>query len=125
MLPYVIFLYNLNNEGKETLGKILSYERDNEGYKTPFIEFELDGKSIKEKPYFYVSTDFSIVSSYGNNINKSIAIIYLPNDPSKFIIKNEKGLNYFITVLSMIIACVLIYVTFAQLFGFISVSSLE
>lgn len=94
VLYYVIksvsFLDEINKNGIEIVGKIVSYESDNEGYKTPVIEFEtVDGKNLIGKPYIHASSDLDKFQSYSENINKNIRIIYSPESPEKFIIKNS------------------------------------
>ncbi len=122
---YSVFLNNINKNGKETIGKIISYEIEHEGYKTPLIEFEIYGKKILKKPYYYSSTDLSKFKTYRNKIDKSIPIIYIPNDPEKFIIKSEKDFNYFSLIFSVIVGLTFILISLAQLFNFISIDGLS
>ena len=41
VIQYSLFLNNVNKNGKEGNGKILSYEIEDEGYKSPLVEFEI------------------------------------------------------------------------------------
>ena len=90
----LIFLSYIKKHGIETIGKILSYESDEEGYKTPIIEFKtLEGISLTKKPYYYASTDLSRFRTYKNNVNQNVTIIYSLKNPEKFVIKTEQNLN--------------------------------
>jgi hypothetical protein len=125
VIQYSLFLNNVNKNGKEGNGKILSYEIEDEGYKSPLVEFEINGKKIIKKPYYYSSTDLSKFKTYRNNIDMSIPIIYIPNDPEKFIIKSEKNFNYFTLILFTIVGLIFLLIGFAQLFNFIKIDGLN
>jgi len=49
VIKYCFFFNNINKNGKETTGKILSYETEYEGHKTPLVEFEINKKKIIKK----------------------------------------------------------------------------
>ncbi len=125
VIKFSLFLNKINKIGKEVDGKIISYEIEDEGHKSPLVEFEVSGKKIIKKPYYYSSTDLSKFKTYRNNIEKSIPIIYIPNNPEKFIIKTEKGFNYFTLILSTIVGVIFILIGFAQLFNFIKIDGLN
>jgi hypothetical protein len=55
----------------------------------------------------------------------SIPIIYIPNDPEKFIIKSEKNFNYFTLILFTIVGLIFLLIGFAQLFNFIKIDGLN
>jgi len=116
VIQYSIFLNNINKNGKEIIGKIVSYEIEQEGYKIPLVEFEINGMKILKKPYYYTSTDLSKFKTYKNKIDKSIEIVYIPSDPEKFIIKSEKEFNYSSLLFSVIVGFVFIFISLAQLF---------
>ena len=124
VIHYSLFLNNINRHGNEIIGKILSYEIEYEGYKTPLVEFEINGKTILKKPHYYSSTDLSKLKTYRNKIDKSIPIICDSNDPEKFIIKGEKGFNYFSLVFFAIIGLIFIFISLAQLFNFIRINGM-
>lgn len=78
------FLVNINKNGIKSRGKILFYESDSDGYKTPTIEFTTkNGKQIKKEPYYYSSSDISKFKNYKNDIDKSVFVLY-----DKKILKN-------------------------------------
>lgn len=88
----IIFFIQIRKNGIENVGKIISYESDDEGYKTPIIEFQIsEEKSFRGKPSFHASTDLDKFQSYNRNINKTIKIIYNPENPEKFITKNNSN----------------------------------
>lgn len=124
-LYFFFFLSNIKKDGIETFGKILAYEKDNEGYKTPVVEFELEGKLIKEKPYYYASTDLSKFRTYNNNIDKPIAIIYSPKEPEKFILKSEKGFNYITLIFVFIVGLFFVFLSLAHIFDFIKIDGMN
>ena len=77
-------------KGVKCSAKILTYESDYEGHKTPIIEFKIaSGEIISEKPYFYASTDLSKIRTYKNKINQNVNILY---DPKTLLITT--GISY-------------------------------
>lgn len=117
------FLNYIKKKGIESVGEILSYESDDDGHKTPIIEFEtLEGKVIKQKPFFYASSDLSIFRSYKNNINKKITILYSENNPEKFVLKNEETFSTGVIVLMIFIGLIFISIGVSSLFGFIKIN---
>lgn len=125
VIKYSLFLNNINKNGKETAGKILTYEMEHKGHKTPLVEFEINGKKIIKKPYYYASTDLSKFKTYKNKIDKIIPIVYIPENPEKFIIKSEKEFNYFTLIFSSIVGIVFIIISFAQLCNFIEIEGMN
>ena len=116
------FLSNVKHNGIECEGIILSYEPDDEGHKTPIIEFEtFENKIIKEKPYYYASTDLSIFLKYQNNLNKKVLIIYDKENPEKFVLKTETNFNYGSLIFAIIISLIFITIGFANLLGYIKI----
>jgi hypothetical protein len=111
----------INKNGIKTNGKILSYEKDEDGHKTPIVEFKtLDGKLIVKKPHYYASTDFSIVKSYQNNINKIVEIVYSPKKPEMFIIETEKKFNYGSVIFMIVIGLIFLCFTIGKIMGIIN-----
>jgi len=91
-----IFMANIQKNGIESIGKILFYESDEDGYKTPIIEFKTkNGNQIKKKPYYYASTNLSKFKSYKNRINESVSVLYDKKNPEKFIVEKDRDFNYF------------------------------
>lgn len=115
------FLNYIKKNGIESLGEILSYESDEDGYKTPIIEFKtLKGELIKQKPYYYASTDLSIFRTYKNNINKKITVIYSEENPEKFVIKTEKDFNIGTIILMIIVGLIFLVLSIGNLLGFLN-----
>lgn len=104
----------ITKNGIESHGKIVSYESDEKGYKTPVIEFQIsEGRNFKGKPFLHTSSDLDKFQTYQKNINKTIKIIYNPKDPEKFILKDNS--NYFGLIILIIVGLA---------FGFLSVGNL-
>jgi hypothetical protein len=130
ILGIVIFYYGVNSltflnhikkNGIESLGEILSYESDKDGYKTPIIEFKTQkGELIKQKPYYYASTDLSFFRTYKNNINKKNAVIYSEENPEKFVIKTEKNFNIGSIILMIIVGLFFLGLSIGNLLGFLN-----
>ena len=91
---YLSSLNELQKNGIEIDGIIISYESTGEGYQTPVIYFKtLNGEEIQKKPYFHSSSDLNKFIVYDNNINKKVTVIYNPKKPKIFAIKNDV-MNY-------------------------------
>lgn len=118
---YALFLIDISKYGKEGTGKIVSYQRDNKGYKVPLIEFEINGTVIVKTPYFYASTDLSKLMTYSDDINKSIGIIYNPKDFEKFVIKSESGFNNLVLFLFGMVALIITFIGLVEVFNFITI----
>lgn len=125
VVHYTTFLIHINKYGKESRGTILFYETEGKGHKTPLVEFEINGEQIVKKPYYYASTDLSIFKTYKKNINKSISILYSPKCPEKFIIKSEKGFNYFSLILSGIVGLLFTLISLIQLYKSININGMQ
>ncbi|WP_316635589.1 DUF3592 domain-containing protein [uncultured Flavobacterium sp.] len=121
LLFYTIYsissLIQINKNGIEHHGKIVSYESDEEGYKTPIIEFQIsEGKIFTGKPFFHTSSDLDKFQSYQNNINRTIKIIYNPDYPEKFILKGNS--NYFGITLLIVVGLVFSGISIGNLLGY-------
>ncbi|MFB9079629.1 DUF3592 domain-containing protein [Flavobacterium procerum] len=113
----LVFLNKINKNGIEIDGRILSYESDSEGYKTPVIEFQIAaGIIITGKPFLHTSTDLDKFRTYSGNINKTIKIIYSPDNPQRFILKNS--FNGFGMVLFIIVGLVFLGISIGNLLGY-------
>jgi Protein of unknown function (DUF3592) len=116
------FFDYINKNGIKTNGKILSYEKDEDGHKTPIIEFKtLDGNIIIKKPHYYASTDLSIVITYQHNINKNVEIVYSPKKPEMFILETEKKFNYGSVILIMIISLIFSGIAIGKILGVLNI----
>ncbi|MCK8143334.1 DUF3592 domain-containing protein [Flavobacterium sp. I-SCBP12n] len=116
------FFDYINKNGIKTKGKIISYEKDEDGHKTPIIEFKtLEGKLLTKKPYYYSSTDLSIIKTYQNNINKNVEIIYSPKKPEMFIIEKEKKFNYGSVILMIIVSLIFLGIAIGKILGIINI----
>jgi hypothetical protein len=116
----VIFLKRISKTGIEWTGNIVEYKSDSDGHKTPLIEFTtMTGEYIKEQPIVYASTDLSKIRSYSNFINQPVPILYDPDDPKKFVLKNEKGFNYIVFIIFILAGLFFVGLSFSWLFGYI------
>ncbi|TDW52535.1 uncharacterized protein DUF3592 [Flavobacterium sp. 270] len=120
LLSSILFLNKIKKSGIESVGKIVSYESDNEGYKTPIIEFETaDGQNLAGKPFLHTSTDLDKFQSYKERIDKNIKIIYDSENPEKFILKhNSVGCGM---VLMGIVGLVFIFLSIGSLLGYFDI----
>jgi hypothetical protein len=84
-------IQRINRNGVKINGKIKEYKKDSDGYKIPFINFStFDGKIIEKEPNIYFATDMSFFKNYKNKINQDVEITYNKENPSEFLISNEK-----------------------------------
>ena len=121
-IHYYKFLININQNGIESVGKILQYKRDDEGYKTPIVKFETkEGLEIETEPYYYASTDLSKFRTYNKNINKTVTVIYEPNKPKRFIIKSESNFNYISLLFMSLGGIIFLIVAITNLLGYIEI----
>lgn len=116
------FFAHLNKNGIKTTGKIVSYEKDEDGHKTPIIKFKtLEGNLITKKPHYYASTDLSIIKTYQNNINKNVEIVYSPKKPEMFILEKEKNFNYGSVILMIFISLIFSGIAIAKILGVLNI----
>ncbi|WP_405570503.1 DUF3592 domain-containing protein [Winogradskyella sp. Asnod2-B02-A] len=117
-----IFIVDIQKNGIESVGKILFYESDEDGHKTPTIEFKTkNGNQIKKKPYYYASTDLSKIRTYKNKINESVSVLYDKKNPEKFVVGNERNFNYFSLILITLAGVVFIAVGILSLLEIINI----
>lgn len=93
-LSYIAFsslhFRKIQNKGIECTGKIVSFQMASGGYKTPIIEFTtLDGQTITEAPFVYISTKVTGIRSQDKIIDDEVLVAYDPDNPKKFILKNK------------------------------------
>jgi len=113
-------LWKLYRSGVECNAKIVSYETDDEGYKTPVMEFNTaDGKSITEKPWVYGSSDLSKIRTYSEKLNEPTKVIYNSDHPEEFVLKSEFGFNFFILILLIAGGIFATGFAISALFGFV------
>lgn len=116
----VIFLKKINRSGIDWTGNIVEFQSDGDGYKTPLIEFTtMTGDIIREKPFVYVSIDLSKIRSYSKLIDTSVPILYDPDDPKRFVLKNEEGFNYVVFIILILCGLFFIGLSISWLFGYI------
>jgi hypothetical protein len=116
----VVFLKKITKTGIDCTGNIIEYQSDSHGHKTPLIEFTtLTGDIIREKPFIYVWTALSKTRTYSNFIDQSVPILYDPDDPKKFVLKNEEGFNYIVFILFMLGGLLFVGVGISSLLGYI------
>lgn len=98
-----IFLDNIHKNGIESIGKIVSYKSDEEGHKTPIIEYQTaDGKNFRGEPFIHGSSDFDKFGPYLQTINTKIAILYSVKSPENFVIKERKSNSAILIIFSLI-----------------------
>jgi Protein of unknown function (DUF3592) len=116
----VRFLTKLRRKGIECTGTILAYNSDEEGFKTPLVEFfPADGSKIASEPYIYASSDLSKFRSFKDKINQPVTIVYDPDDPKKFILEEDDEMNYFFLIILFLVSIVFSSVGISSLLGFI------
>jgi len=118
----VLFLKKIQSSGIECTGRILSFQSDSEGYKTPIVEFTpIGGGLITERPFVYASSDLSKIRSYKKMVDKQVSILYDPDDPKKFIVADERGFNYFAFVFCILVGLGGIIVSICSFIGYIKI----
>jgi len=116
----IIFLRKISKTGIDWTGTIIEYKSDSDGHKTPHIEFTtMTGDIIRGKPIVYASTDISKIRTYGNLINQTVPILYDPDKPKKFVLKNEKGFNYFVFIIFLLAGLFSVGLSISWLFGYL------
>lgn len=116
----VIFLKRITRTGISWTGNIVEYQSDNDGHKTPVIEFTtMTGDFVKEQPFVYASTDLSKIRTYKNSIDQPVPILYDPDDPKKFVLKNEEGFNYVVFILFIFGGLFFIGLSISWLLGYV------
>ena len=119
-LDAVIFLKKITKTGIDWTGSIIEYQSDSDGHKTPTIEFKtITGDIVKEQPFIYTSTDLSKIRSFRKSIGQSVSILYDPDDPKKFILKNEALVNYIGSVFSILLGLLFVGLGVSWLLGYI------
>ena len=118
------FQKRLGSSGIRCTGRILSFERDRYGYKTPVIQFTpIGGNEIIQKPSIYSSTDLSKILSYDNLISTEVQVIYDPDDARKFALTEKLGGNSLAFLLFLLVGIVLTIVGVAALAGYIKLGN--
>lgn len=108
----------LQQRGVECIGKIIRYESDSEGHKTPFVTFtSLQGEIIAGKPTISATTDLSKIMSYKGVTDKPVLLIYDPVDPEKFILKEDVGTNYLAMIFIFLVGGVFVTLVYVILLG--------
>ena len=119
----IIFLRKISKTGIDWTGNIIEYQSESDGHKTPLIEFTtMTGNIIREKPFVYASTDLSKIRTYSNFINQTVPILYDPDDPKKFVLKNEKGFNYIVFIIFISTGLFFVGLSIIWLLGYIEMS---
>jgi hypothetical protein len=89
------FLKKIERSGVDCTGNIVEYDSNSDGLIMPLIEFTtMTGEFVKEKPFVYASTELIKMRTNNKFIDQPVSILYDPDDPKKFILKNEEGFNY-------------------------------
>ncbi|MBB4803061.1 hypothetical protein HNP37_003136 [Flavobacterium nitrogenifigens] len=104
------FLDDISKNGIESTGKIVSYTSDDEGHKTPNIEYQTaDGRNFVGQPFVHGTFHLSKFNSYQKNINTKIAILYSAKSPEKFIVKEVKTSSLALSILIIIGLALIVY----------------
>ena len=112
----------IQNKGIECTGKVVSYQVTNGGYKTPVIEFNtLDGETVIATPFVYISVKVPIIRFHEKMIDNEVLVAYDPDNPKKFILKNETASNYFAIILGSLICLAFIILSISSLLRYINV----
>ena len=112
----------IRNNGIECIGRILSFEADNDGLKVPVVEFTLTrGRVVSGKPHIYSFTDLRKVWPYDSLIGSEVLVIYDPDEPKKFVITSRKNHIIFFYVLFFAISLFLTVMGVASLLVYIKV----
>ena len=119
----IIFLQKIKKRGTHWTGKIVEYQSDSDGYKIPLIEFTtITGEVVRAKPFVYASTDLSKFRTYSKFVDQTVPIVYDPDNPQRFVLKNEEGFNYFIFILLILAGLFFVGLSIAWLVGYINMS---
>lgn len=118
----IAFLIKIKKKGIDCIGNIIGYETDSDGDKTPMIEFiTFSGEIINERPFIFATTNLNIILPHKNSINQAIPILYDPDDPKKFVLKNDEGLNYFVFILFTLSGIFFVGLSIRWLLGYIDI----
>lgn len=118
----IIFLRIIKKTGSRTEAKVIGYETDHDGDKTPVLEFKTsEGNIIEGKPYISISANLSGFRLNSKKKYIPVPILYLPNDPNKFVIENSEGSNYGALVFFIIAGAALAIFGICELAGIIDV----
>jgi hypothetical protein len=113
-------LKKLQEKGIESVGRILSYQVGNKGYKTPIIEFTpLAGEPITAEPFLYASTDLSKIRSY-SSLSTEVLVRYDPDDPKKFVLAGEKSFNYVVFTVLILAGLFFIVLSICNFLGYVN-----
>ncbi|MES2544749.1 MAG: DUF3592 domain-containing protein [Bacteroidota bacterium] len=119
----LLFLNKIKKIGVNRIGNIIDYKSDGEGYKTPIIEFTtITGEEIREEPFVYVQTDLSKIRFYKNSIKQSVAILYDPEEPKKFVLKNENWFSNIAFIICLLVGLFFIVLSISSLLGYIKLA---
>ena len=91
----IVFIKRTREKGIACTGRILSYEIDSEGDKTPIVEFTPPGGvPVTGTPHVYAKTESDIIRSYKKQVDQKVVVLYDPDDPKKFILSQDQGMSY-------------------------------
>ena len=107
----LIFMQKIQKKGIKCMGRILFFQADSDGDKTPIVEFTpIDGERTTGKPTLHGSIDINKIRSYKNMTEGEVPVLYDPDDPKKFILIGENGFNYFASVIIVLVGLGIIIV---------------
>ena len=86
------------------------------------VEFTSQNRmQVREKPYFYASTDLSKIRTYKKDIDKPIDILYDPKSPEKFVLGKERNFNSFGLIFMALVGLIFFTVGICSIMGIIDV----
>lgn len=119
-LNAILFLKHIANNGIDCTGKIVEYQSDSDGDKTPLIEFTTrSGKLIRETPYVYTYTFSSF--SFKDSVNQAVPILYDPEDPKKFVLNNERKFDYAAFIIFILLGVFFVGLGVSSILGYIKI----
>ncbi len=113
-------LKKIQVNGIKSVGKIVGYNTDSDGDKTPIVEFlTINGELINASPLVYTSVNLIEVFTLNRMINKSVSILYDSEEPKRFIFMNENGNNYFTIFIIILVGLAFAILSVCNLLGYI------
>lgn len=113
----LLFLKRIKQDGITSQGTIVGFESD----KYPIIEFNTqNNETIKGIPYINVSANMNGFQLLKKWKDKSLTVVYFPENPSKFLVKREESTYYAGTILVAILGIGIIIFGICELAGVIN-----
>lgn len=117
----ILFLKKVNKEGVSKIGKVVAFNVDGEGYKSPVIEYTNNEGILKSgEPELNVSSQLEVagMNLVNTNWNKEVEISYEPENPDKYVIIEEIYENYWALGFVSVLGLVSLLIGISEVFGF-------